>query len=504
MRLRSGAGRAESLALPASPESAVPEAPGAILPGDSVWESALAVQHGTRDFVLRRVLAAADVLGVAAAMALAFVLSSGSRQFTDWLLVIPILCVWLGLFKAYGLYDRELKRINHGVLDDVPGLSHALVIGTLLTWVYYRFVAAEQLVMLEVAVFVVTAFVVVLILRSAGRRAIRGIYGSERVLFVGDDPLTPTLLRKLRVHSEYGLEPIGIVSRNDYEPVPDSVRILGCLDDLDLEETIKHHRIERVIVSHRGFDEELMPELLRSCGRLSVKVSMLPSHVDVMGPSIEVDNIEGVTVLGLNPLVLSRSSRFLKRGMDIAVASVILLLATPLMGLLAAAIRLESRGPILFRQDRIGRRGRTFQVLKFRTMVEAAELLVDELAKESRDPNWLQLDHDPRVTRVGRVLRLWSFDELPQLWNVLKGEMSIVGPRPLPVFEDERVKGWARSRLELAPGITGMWQVLGRTNIPFVEMVKLDYVYVTNWSLWTDIKLILKTLPIVLGRRGAN
>jgi lipopolysaccharide/colanic/teichoic acid biosynthesis glycosyltransferase len=137
-------------------------------------------------------------------------------------------------------------------------------------------------------------------------------------------------------------------------------------------------------------------------------------------------------------------------------------------------------------------------------MVADAEARREELLAQSKDPGWLHLEHDPRVTRVGRLLRLSSLDELPQLWNVLKGEMSLVGPRPLAEAEDRQLEGWRRSRVDLTPGITGLWQVLGRTSIPFEEMIKLDYLYVTNWSLWTDIRLILRTLPVVLLRRGAN
>ena len=137
-------------------------------------------------------------------------------------------------------------------------------------------------------------------------------------------------------------------------------------------------------------------------------------------------------------------------------------------------------------------------------MVVGAEQQTEELFGDSEDANWLKLDHDPRITRVGRVLRRASLDELPQFWNILKGEMSLVGPRPLIESEDCQIAGWARSRLELTPGLTGLWQVLGRTNIPFDEMVKLDYMYVTNWSLWTDMRLMLRTFPAVLTRRGAN
>jgi lipopolysaccharide/colanic/teichoic acid biosynthesis glycosyltransferase len=137
-------------------------------------------------------------------------------------------------------------------------------------------------------------------------------------------------------------------------------------------------------------------------------------------------------------------------------------------------------------------------------MVLDAETRRGELLAQSKDPRWLHLEHDPRVTRVGRLLRLMSLDELPQLWNVLRGQMSLVGPRPLVAEEDRMVHEWARGRLDLTPGITGLWQVLGRTSIPFEEMVKLDYLYVTNWSLWGDIRLILRTLPVVLRRSGAN
>jgi lipopolysaccharide/colanic/teichoic acid biosynthesis glycosyltransferase len=179
-------------------------------------------------------------------------------------------------------------------------------------------------------------------------------------------------------------------------------------------------------------------------------------------------------------------------------------LTAPLLLLAAIAIPLDSRGPVFFRQRRVGKGGRPFTLLKLRTMVPDADDRRQTLMVSSSDPNWLQLDRDPRVTKLGRVLRRASIDELPQLWNVLRGEMSLVGPRPLPHEEDAKVYGWARGRLDLTPGITGLWQVLGRTSIPFEEMVKLDYAYVTNWSVWMDLRLLLRTLPAVLRRRGVN
>ena len=259
-----------------------------------------------------------------------------------------------------------------------------------------------------------------------------------------------------------------------------------------------------MIVTAQDLSDEAMMDLVRNCATVSVKVSLVPDHINALGPSVAIDDVEGLTILGLNPLVLSSSSRMLKRLLDVAGATAGLLLAAPLLLVIAIAIKLDSPGPVLFRQRRIGRGGKPFTVLKFRTMVVDAEARTQELRAQSSDPDWLKLDHDPRITRVGRLLRSTSLDELPQLWNVLTGEMSLVGPRPLIGSEDEQVAGWSRTRLDLAPGVTGMWQVLGRTDIPFRDMVSLDYLYVTNWSLWLDVKLIARTIPAVLIRRGAN
>jgi lipopolysaccharide/colanic/teichoic acid biosynthesis glycosyltransferase len=174
------------------------------------------------------------------------------------------------------------------------------------------------------------------------------------------------------------------------------------------------------------------------------------------------------------------------------------------MVLSALAVKLDSRGPVFFSQERIGRHGLRFRIHKFRTMVADADARTEELRNQSDHPVWLLLDRDPRVTRVGRVLRHTSLDELPQLWNVVRGHMSLVGPRPMPPDVDEHISGWGRTRLDLTPGVTGLWQVLGRTAIPFEEMVKLDYLYVTNWSLWQDVRLLIHTLPAVANRRGVN
>jgi lipopolysaccharide/colanic/teichoic acid biosynthesis glycosyltransferase len=193
-----------------------------------------------------------------------------------------------------------------------------------------------------------------------------------------------------------------------------------------------------------------------------------------------------------------------KRAIDLMGSGLALVAFSPLMGLIAWVVRRQSPGPVLFRQVRVGRNGRIFGLLKFRTMVVDAEQQRAALLAFSRDPNWLHLDHDPRITPVGRLLRRTSLDELPQLWNVLRGDMSLVGPRPLVPAEDARVCDWARRRGEVAPGITGPWQVAGRTAVPFEDMLVLDADYVARWSLWRDVQILLRTFPVVLSGKGAN
>jgi len=196
---------------------------------------------------------------------------------------------------------------------------------------------------------------------------------------------------------------------------------------------------------------------------------------------------------------------WMKRGMDIVGALLLGAITAPLMAAIAVIIRLTSRGPALFRQERIGEGGRSFALLKFRTMVVGADALTVKLMRDSRDPDWLLLDRDPRVFAVGRLLRVTSLDELPQLWNVLRGEMSLVGPRPLTPYDDRRVPDWARGRAKVKPGITGPWQVSGRTAVPFEEMVELDCLYSSsNWSLRRDLELLARTVPAVLLQKGAN
>jgi lipopolysaccharide/colanic/teichoic acid biosynthesis glycosyltransferase len=235
---------------------------------------------------------------------------------------------------------------------------------------------------------------------------------------------------------------------------------------------------------------------------LGVRVSVLPRIFEVVGSAVEFDTLNGLTVLGVRRFGLQRSSRAVKRAMDIAGATLGLVAISPLLLAIVIAIRVTSRGPILFRQTRVGRDGKRFTMLKFRTMCDGADQMKAHLAEHNEADGLFKINHDPRCTTVGRLLRRTSLDELPQLINVLRGEMSLVGPRPLVVDEDCKIQGRHRRRLHLTPGMTGDWQILGSARIPLHEMVKIDYLYVANWSFWGDVKILARTILYVLSARG--
>jgi exopolysaccharide biosynthesis polyprenyl glycosylphosphotransferase len=258
-----------------------------------------------------------------------------------------------------------------------------------------------------------------------------------------------------------------------------------------------------VIIAPGSHDQDEVLQAIRVFKALGVKVSVVPRLLEVVGSSSTFDEVDGMTLLGVRQYGLSKSSELLKRSMDIAGASVALLLLGPLLIGLAVAVKIDSRGPVFFRQPRIGRRGQRFGMIKFRSMVRDADRVKEQLRQRNEAEGGLfKITDDPRMTRVGRLLRPASLDELPQLLNVLMGHMSLVGPRPLVPDEDALIEGWQRRRLTVRPGMTGLWQIYGSSRIPMQEMVKIDYMYGANWSIWLDLKILLRTVPHVLYRRG--
>ena len=248
-----------------------------------------------------------------------------------------------------------------------------------------------------------------------------------------------------------------------------------------------------------------MLDLVRKVRRPDVHLSIVPRYFEIFTSNATFDDVGGVPLVSLPVPRLSRAARVLKRSFDLVVTSVALVVLAPVLLAIAIVVRLDSPGPVIYRQERRGRGGSVFRIAKFRSMHVGADRLRHEIVERNEvdGPLFKIKSGDPRVTRVGGFLRRTSLDELPQLWNVLRGEMSLVGPRPFVLHEADQITGWASRRLDLTPGVTGLWQVLGRNDLPFEEMVKLDYLYVTNWSLWWDVKIFCQTVPVVLRRKGA-
>jgi len=337
--------------------------------------------------------------------------------------------------------------------------------------------------------------------RASARAIALRLAPVERCLFVGDEASAQTIRSKLTGHGGIKATMVAQLDLDKAGPWSTDALSPGRLAEIrDLAQQLDVHR---AIVAPGSAEGGEILNLVRTLKAVGVRVSVLPRMLEVVGSSVEFDDLHGVTVMGVRRFELTRSSAVVKRSFDLLGATLGLLAVSPLLAVVAAAIKLDSRGPVFFRQLRVGQHGERFEMLKFRTMVPDAEALKESLRDRNEAQEGLfKIADDPRVTRVGGFLRKSALDELPQLFNILKGEMSLVGPRPLVVEEDQRVEGWHRRRLELTPGMTGHWQILGPSRVPLAEMVAIDYLYVANWSLWKDVKIMLRTVPHVLGRRG--
>jgi len=429
-----------------------------------------------------------------------------------WFMVVLALAsapIWVAVLAAYHLYDNDAERITVASFDEVGEIFHAVLAGSLafllLAQVLRRLADWWIYSALEAALFLAAAIVLIPLARGFLRSWIfPRVLMTRRAVIVGTGSEARLLQRKLRTHPEYGLDVVGFIGEERTNGHPDDdTEVLASLEDIG--QVIEEFDVDRVLLASSVGSHEDMLDLVRSVRRPDLKVSIVPNYFEVFTSRVILDDVEGMPIVTLPPIRLGTSSRVLKRTFDLVVSALVLLLLAPALMVIALAIKLDSRGPILYRQARRGRLGSTFEIFKFRTMCVGAEAQRDDVLhlNDVDGPLFKIKGRDPRVTRVGAFLRRTSLDELPQLLNVLSGEMSLVGPRPFVVYEADLITGWASRRLDVVPGITGLWQVLGRNDIPFEEMVKLDYLYVTNWSLWWDLKLLCQTIPVVLRKSGA-
>jgi exopolysaccharide biosynthesis polyprenyl glycosylphosphotransferase len=468
--------------------------------GAAMPEAVGSAEHLRRDSHLRRMLAAADVIAAALALAAGvMVFGDNTSLGPAALALVPGAIV---LNKVAGLYDRDPQRLHKSTLDEAPAVFQIATLEALLIYLGQRFFVDGTLHQTQILAVWGVLVCAALCLRAVARWIAQAAASPERCLVVGDDAsavrVGRTVASGIATNAEVvGRVPLGV---NDAREAGTGVPVLGKIDALG--SVVSEHDIHRVVIAPGRADSEEILDLIRTVKALGVKVSVLPRLLEVVGSSVEFDEVNGVLLLGVKPYGLPSSSRVLKRAFDICGSLLLLALAAPLMAWIALMIRLESAGPVIFRQTRIGRDGKPFVMVKFRTMVDCAEALKEQLRHANEADGLFKIADDPRITRVGRLLRCSSLDELPQLVNVLRGDMSLVGPRPLVPDEDRRVEGWQRRRLNAAPGMTGQWQVLGSSRVPMHEMLKIDYLYGAHWSLWRDVKILLRTVPHALARRG--
>ena len=446
---------------------------------------------GKRDALYRRTLAVADVVSALAAMYLGAVVLGDDALTPAVVAAIPLIVL---VSKVAGLYDRDEHLVRKTTLDEAPALFQVATIYALVIWLAEDLFVDGGLGRQQVLGLWGLLFLAMVAGRALARFLVGGFVPEERCLVLGDPASADQVRDKFLASPSVNASVVGRVTlAPGYRRQEDADSLRAVLEQYD---------VHRVIIAPRGNTSTAILDAIRLVKSLGIKVSVLPRLFEVVGSSVRFDEVDGLTILGLPRYGLTKSSRFLKRGVDVVGATLGLLVLSPLLVSIALAIKLTSKGPVLFRQPRVGRDGKQFWLLKFRTMVDGADRQKAELLDMNEAEGLFKIEGDPRITRVGRILRRLSLDELPQLINVLRGEMSLVGPRPLVPEDDRRVEGWHRRRLHLSPGMTGVWQILGSARIPLREMVKVDYLYGANWSLWLDVKILLRTLGFVLARRG--
>jgi exopolysaccharide biosynthesis polyprenyl glycosylphosphotransferase len=471
------------------------------------------LSRGGRQNLVRRIVSVCslivlDVAGLALGIYLALVLRSlirgddeilwgllwreGPREWLDFIAPITVL-----VFAQAGLYrKRELRPGAGRILSSL--IVVALVVLAFGIGTDYDFTTSGL-----IPTAVVTCAITIGLLRmaydSATLELMRAAGVRRRVVLVGEGEGLARLRTSLAaVRGGLGYEFVGAVATDG----AGGLRRLGSRDELP--KVLARVQPDEIILAEADLERRDVVDIVDQAHKQGITVRLAPDTTALLVQRGEYVPVPGVPLFELRPPVLTGWEWALKRVFDVVVSGLVAVLLLPLWLLIAIAVKLDSRGPILFVDRRIGVGEKEFGMLKFRTMVAGAQELQAELEEANEAGGALfKIKDDPRVTRVGRVLRRLSLDEIPQILNVLKGEMSLVGPRPLPLRDYELLEEWHRSRYAVLPGMTGLWQISGRSGLDFDDLVRLDFTYIENWSIWLDVTIIARTIPAVLGGRGA-
>ncbi len=478
----------------------VAHAPTVAVPGPTgllshVGNRAGLPRHLANDALRRRMLAVADSLAVLAAVLFA---EMGELSLAASFWTVALLPVWIVLAKLHGLYDRDHRTLRHLTADELTSVLSWATVGTAIAMAVVALtdpgsVGLGGALRLWLALVVLTPA-----LRALARVLWRAWTRPASVLLLGWGPLERATRRKLELFSDIHLRVAGSVA----------LQQLGSRGDADLADAMRTacagELPDRVIVCSHDVHEASLADVVTCCRQRRIKLSVVPPLRGAFGTAVRLSHVAEMPFVEYHTGDASVSTLMLKRGGDIVIAAVVLVLTAPLLALAAIAIKLDSRGPVLYVQRRAGLGGEPFRMLKFRTMVDGAhQRLAEVVHLDGLEDPMFKLRDDPRVTRVGRFLRRWSLDELPQLLNVLRGDMSLVGPRPEQVELVERYRPEHRFRLDARPGVTGPMQVFGRGSLDFDERLAVEREYIENVSLGRDARILVMTIPVVVSGRGA-
>jgi exopolysaccharide biosynthesis polyprenyl glycosylphosphotransferase len=412
----------------------------------------------------------------------------------------------LSIFKLGGVYDQprgaswfdEVYRITTGTATGII-LMVFVIVFFFRPFLYSRLIFFYAGVL--IAVFLGASRMAQRIVRHHLRR--RGL-GVDRLLIAGAGEVGRTVMRNIVAHPALGYHIVGFVDDDPEKGSTDIGRFQALGSTTNIPRLLRELAIDEVIITLPWMYHRKIVSIVAQCERQQVRVRIVPDIFQMTLSHLDVEYLGDIPMIGVREVSISGSQLILKRAMDVAISLIGLILLFPLFIIIAVAIKLDTPGPALFKQIRVGKGERLFACFKFRSMRQGADNEKERYqAQNEANGAFFKIRDDPRITRVGRFLRRMSLDELPQLLNVLMGHMSLVGPRPAPPSEVQRYQPWHRRRLEVAPGMSGLWQVSGRSELTFDEMVLLDLYYIENWSPLLDVQIMLRTVPNVLTGVGA-